>query len=343
MSEVRGKIEPPSPTNGPGGPVESASAPARPTRARMALQVAGFVVGCALVVWCAKRAWQDGGEGIAKLRAADPMLVALLLLSSLGSLVCSGLTFLAVIRPIRRVGVVEMQAVNLMATLFNYAPVRLGLALRCAYHWRVDRMPATDIAAWIAGVAIVTLGTLGAGLVAGLVQIAVGREALALDWLWCTGFGAVVAIGSAVTLGLGRTRLLRRVLKGGERVLSEPSALIGGIGFRTVDLVMWSVRMWAAAKIIGVSIGPAQAAMLAAVAILGAGNPLGRIGWREGLVALVAPYVITAQDGDATTLDTLTAQLALLESAGEAIVSLPLGVLGAIWCQRRLKRVPSSP
>jgi hypothetical protein len=235
-----------------------------------------------------------------------------------------------------------MQAVNLMATLFNYAPIRLGLALRCAYHWRVDRMPATDIAAWIAGVAIVTLGTLGAGLTAGLIQIAVGRETLALDWLWFVGFGGVIVVGSTVTMLVGRSTLFRRMLKGGERVLIEPRALFGGIAFRSVDLAMWAIRMWAAAKIVGVSLGPAQAAMLAAVAILGAGNPLGRIGWREGLVALVAPYVIASQSGDSESLDTLTAQLALLESAGEAIISIPLGVVGAIWCARRLKRVPSA-
>lgn len=325
------------------GSADLAPPPRRPSRAKMLLQVAGFVLGCLLVVWCINRAWRDGGEGLGKLRAADPTLVALLLLSTLGSIICSGLTFWSVVKPIRRVGIVEMQAVNLMATLFNYAPVRLGLALRCAYHWRVDRMPATDIAAWITGVAIVTLGTLGAGLVAGLAQIAAGRETLALDWLWFVGFGGVIAVGSTVTMLVGKSAVLRRFLKGGERVLADPRALFGGIAFRTVDLAMWAIRMWAAAKIVGVSLGPAQAAMLAAVAILGAGNPLGRIGWREGLVAVVAPYVVTSQAGDTEGLNALTAQLALLESAGEAIISLPLGVLGAIWCARRLKRIPSNP
>jgi hypothetical protein len=320
---------------------DSVRAPGKPTRAKMLVQVVGFILGCVLIGWCIQRAWKDGGEGLAKLRAADPTLVALLLLSTLGSIVCSGLTFWSVVRPIRHVGNIEMQAVNLMATLFNYAPVRLGLALRCAYHWRVDRMPATDIAAWIAGVAIVTLGTLGAGLVAGLLQILVGRETLSLDGLWLAGFVGVLAIGSTATMLLGRSAVLRRFLKGGERVLSEPRALFGGIACRTIDLAMWAIRMWAAAKIVGVSLGPAQAAMLAAVAILGAGNPLGRIGWREGLVAIVAPYVIASQSGETESLDALTAQLALLESAGEAIISLPLGVFGALWCARRLKRVPS--
>ena len=120
------------------------------------MQVAGFAIGCALVVWCVERALSKGSGGLDKLREADPLLVAVLLGSTLVSIVCSGYTFLAMARPIRRFSAVEMQAVNLMASLFNYAPVRLGLALRCAFHWRVERMPATDIAAWIAGVAIVT-------------------------------------------------------------------------------------------------------------------------------------------------------------------------------------------
>ncbi|MEY2714689.1 MAG: hypothetical protein RIT24_1032, partial [Planctomycetota bacterium] len=105
---------------------------------------------------------------------------------------------------------------------------------------------------------------------------------------------------------------------------------------------MWTLRMWAAAKIVGVSLGPAQAALLSAVAILGAGNPLGRIGWREALVAFIAPLVI---GGGASTdeLDALTSQMALLESAGEAVLTIPLGVLGAIWCYVALKRVPFVP
>jgi hypothetical protein len=189
-------------------------------------------------------------------------------------------------------------------------------------------------------VAIVPLGTLGAGLVAGLVQIVAGRKELAIDWMWFAGFGTVIVVGCAATRAVGRSALLKRFLKGGERVLVDPRALYGGVAFRTVDLVMWSLRMWAAAKIVGVSLGPAQTAMLASVAILGAGNPLGRIGWREALVAFVAPYVLTA-DAPAEDIDALTAQLALLESAGEAFLTIPLGIAGAAWCLLKVRRVRS--
>jgi hypothetical protein len=316
--------------------------PKRPSRLKIAMQVAGFVVGCALVVWCAQRAFAKGGAGLDKLWNAEPWLVAVLLLSTLGSIACSGYTFWAIVRPIRRFGIVEMQAVNLMASLFNYAPVRLGLFLRCLFHWRVERMPGTDIAAWIVGVAIVTLGTLGSAIAAGLVQIPAGRSELALDWMWFATYAACIVAGSALTIFVCRRPVLSRFLKGGERALNDPSALAGGLAFRTIDVAMWSLRMWAAAKIVGVSLNPAQAALLAGVAILGAGNPLGRIGWREALVAVVAPYIVTGTSSP-EELDTLTSQLALLESASEAILTIPLGILGSIWCMWAIRRAAKSP
>ena len=316
--------------------------PKRPSRLKIAMQVAGFVVGCALVLWCAQRAFAKGGAGLDKLWNAEPWLVAVLLLSTLGSIACSGYTFWAIVRPIRRLGIVEMQAVNLMASLFNYAPVRLGLFLRCLFHWRVERMPGTDIAAWIVGVAIVTLGTLGSAIAAGLVQIPAGRSELALDWMWFATYAACIVAGSALTIFVCRRPVLRRFLKGGERALNDPSALAGGLAFRTIDVAMWTLRMWAAAKIVGVSLNPAQAALLAGVAILGAGNPLGRIGWREALVAVVAPYIVTGTSSP-EELDTLTSQLALLESASEAILTIPLGILGSIWCMWAIRRAAKSP
>ena len=316
--------------------------PKRPSRLKIAMQVAGFVVGCALVAWCAQRAFARGGEGLDKLWNADRGLVAVLLLSTLGSIVCSGYTFWAIARPIRRFSVVEMQAVNLMASLFNYAPVRLGLFLRCLFHWRVERMPGTDIAAWIVGVAIVTLGTLGATIAAGLVQIAAGRSELALDWMWFAAYAACIAAGTALTVAVCRSPALSRFLKGGERALNDPRALAGGIAIRSVDVAMWTLRMWAAAKIVGVSLNPAQAALLAGVAILGASNPLGRIGWREAFVAVVAPYIVTGT-ASPEELDTLTSQLALLESASEAILTIPLGVLGTIWCVVAMRKASRTP
>ncbi|MEY3027448.1 MAG: hypothetical protein RLZZ238_2345 [Planctomycetota bacterium] len=316
-------------------------APKRPSPARILLQVTGFVVGCVLIAWCIQRAFAHGSGGLEKLRAADPSLVALLLGSTLVSIICSGFTFLTMARPLRRFSAVEMQAVNLMASLFNYAPVRLGFALRCVFHWRVEKMRVPDLVSWIAGVAIVTLGALGSGLAAGLLQVAIGRERLELDWMWFATYLACLVIGSGITILVGRNALLRRFLKGGERVLSSPRALAESLAFRTVDLAMWGLRMWSAAQIVGVTLGPAQAMLLASLAMLGAGNPLGRIGWREALVAIAAPYILTGTSGS-DELDALTSQMALLESAGEAAITIPLGLLGAVWCLRAVRRVPSS-
>jgi len=316
-------------------------APRKPTRARVALQLGGFAIGCALVAWCVQRAFASGSDGLDKLRNADPALVGLLLGSTLVSIVCSGYTFLALARPIRRFSAVEMQAVNLMASLFNYAPVRLGLVLRCAFHWKVERIPATDLAAWLAGVAAVTLATLSAGLAAGLVQLPLGRTEPKLDLLFLATYLLVCGAAAAGLAFAGRLTILRRLLRGGERVVTSPSALALGVLLRTVDLAAWGARMWAAARIVGVEIGPAQAVLLAAVAVFGASNPLGRIGWREWLVTVTAPLILGGA-ADPDQLETLTAQLALLESASEAAITIPLGVLGTIWCVRALRRVPSA-
>ncbi len=309
----------------------------RPRGLRLVVQLLGFVIGCGLVVWCIKRALATGGDGLTALRHADPRMVAALLGSTLVSLICSGFTFRAMARPIRRFGVVEMQAINLMASLFNYAPVRLGLALRCAFHWRVDGLRTAQLAAWIAAVAIVTLGTVLSAAAAGLVQFPMGRTELTLGPLWFALFGAFLVAGTALTLLIGRAPMLRRFLKGAERVLVDRRALIEGLAWRTVDLAAWAVRMWAAAAIVGVTLHPAQAVLLASIAILGAGFPLGRIGYREMLVATVAPHVIGA-GATPEQLDALTASMALLESAGEAALSIPLGLAGAAWCFYALRR-----
>jgi multidrug efflux pump subunit AcrB len=148
--------------------------------------------------------------------------------------------------------------------------------------------------------------------------------------------GVAILVSGFVSLTL-TPMLAAKFLKGGERALNDPRALASGLAFRTVDVAMWSLRMWAAAKIVGVSLNPAQAALLAGVAILGAGNPLGRIGWREAFVAVVAPYIITGTSSP-EELDTLTSQLALLESASEAILTIPLGILGSIWCAWAIRK-----
>jgi hypothetical protein len=59
-------------------------------------------------------------------------------------------------------------------------------------------------------------------------------------------------------------------------------------------------------------------------------------------VALIAPAVLSGS-GSAEDIEALTAQLALLESAGEAALTIPLGILGTIWCARTLHRGERAP
>jgi hypothetical protein len=56
-------------------------------------------------------------------------------------------------------------------------------------------------------------------------------------------------------------------------------------------------------------------------------------------VAFVGSRLVSADLGT-TQLDAEMAQLALVESAGEALVYIPLGLVSLFWLRRRLRQAP---
>ncbi len=71
---------------------------------RLALQLLGFVVGLALVIWCIRGALEGGEAGWEKFKEADPGLIAAMVGCSLASVIANGAIFFATIRPVRREG-----------------------------------------------------------------------------------------------------------------------------------------------------------------------------------------------------------------------------------------------
>jgi hypothetical protein len=64
-------------------------------------------------------------------------------------------------------------------------------------------------------------------------------------------------------------------------------------------------------------------------------TPLGRFGFREATMAFVASR-LSGETG--LDVGAAFAQLALVESAGEALASIPLGAIGGSWCGLRILR-----
>ncbi|MGA1391603.1 MAG: hypothetical protein ACO38W_00450 [Phycisphaerales bacterium] len=292
---------------------------------RFAMQLVGFAGGAALIVWCAWIAFTKADWSV--LETADRGLVMLIAACSLVSMLCNGAIFWLAGRPLAPVSMLEMQGINACASVLNYAPVRLGAIVRIAYGLRISRMTVGAMAAWFtfigAGVAgIAFLGAASAWLVPG------GLLPTILAWIAAISIAMAMLRWMAHRVSWSRVRSLRATI-------DDPASLWGASALRMIDQVAWTGRMWAAASLIGLSLGPTQAILLATVAILVSLNPLGRFGYREAAVAWLASTLATGEL-DPTGIEAAFFQLAIIESVGEAIVLIPLGSIASVWCLRRL-------
>jgi hypothetical protein len=294
---------------------------------RLSLQILGFVGGAALVAWCAYIAIARANWHV--VLEADPRLLGLIGACSLASIVCNGAIFWLSGRAIARVGFVEMQAVNAFACVLNYAPVRLGAIARIVYGVRISGMGVSAIAWWFsfigAGVGIVAIAGGGAAIVA-------GRWPATIAALWVAG----VLLGFALLRWCLGGPLARRS-RSMKAIAASSPAIWGVAALRLADQLAWVGRMHATILVLGLPLRWSDSVSLAAIAILVSMNPLGRFGYREMAVAWLASFLATSAIAPAE-IRAVFFQLALIESVGEALITVPLGIAGAAWVAQRLRR-----
>jgi len=310
--------------------VADGAAEGAPRAVRRAIwQIAGFVVGAGLLTLCVWYAVRDPDvDPWSRLRQANPFHVVGLLSCSLVSLVLNATTFWITIRPIRDVGWWNMQRLNVVANALNYAPLRLGLILRVAYHLRVDRLSLLQVGAWFASIALILVMVSGVLFVSALV-----RPELDLAWVGLSLAGLLV--GSAATYAFLAHPLVTRHGRGVDVMLRRPRVLAALVGLRLADVAAFAGRVGFAAHIVELQL-PEQSGSylltLGLVALLAGLIPI-RIGFREALVAMAAAKLGTPDESDG-----VFALLSLIESAGEAIIYVPLGALGLLWYRSRWAR-----
>jgi hypothetical protein len=291
---------------------------------RVAVQVAGFAAGILLLAWIVVRA---AGEGDwRQIAEAPPALLAALLGCTLASTFLNGASFWITVRPIRHLPFADLQRLNIVANMLNYAPVRLGAIARVVYHARVDRLGLLEIGAWFAVVAAILI--LGA---ASVLVATLARERV--DEVWALLAAGQMALGVAVFQVLGGLPLAARYGHGLDRIARDGAALWSAAGIRALDLGTFVGRMAAAMAILDIHLGAGAAVVLAMVALAASLIPFGRLGFREFCV-MAAAERLGMMAGD---VESRMNQLALVESAGEALVFLPLGLLLLPWLRRRLR------
>ncbi len=305
------------------------------TPRKIALQLLGFALGIFLLYLCIRGAitGEHAAEGWDKIRHASPHLIVILLGCTLLSLLINGTSFWITIQSIKPLRWWDMQRLNFTGNLLNYAPIRLGAIARVAYHLRVDRLRLLQITAWFG-----FIGVFLALAIAACVGVSWLHPEFDLWWM-------MMILGIMILGGLGarimvQVPVVQRFGQGLDQIVHDPRALWGTIILRLADLSCYTGRMVAAALILGLDLPLTQIVILAVVALGASLTPLGRVGIREWCVAQAALLLSLNADEAAGRM----AQLALVESAGEALIFLPLGVFFLWWYRKAmLKPNPRKP
>lgn len=293
---------------------------------KIALQVIFWLLGLALLAWVITGAFDRGGglEMWNRIRAAPPLMLAGLLGCTLASALFNGTTFWLTIQPIRRVRWRDMQLLNIVANMLNYAPVRLGALARIAYNMRVDHLSLVQVGGWFALVAYVLFVGIGAALLATLV-----REHI--DWIWLAIVLGQMIIGGAMLRFVASIPIIARHARGLDKMATHQRGVWGALALRVLDLAAYVGRMGSAMAILGLHLPWSQVVVLAMVALASSLTPLGRVGFREFCVAAAAARLNMEHNAVSSAFD----QLALLDSAGEVLVFVPLGIAALPWFRKR--------
>ena len=125
--------------------------------------------------------------------------------------------------------------------------------------------------------------------------------------------------------------MIARFARGFDAIVSDNRALWSTMVLRLADLGAFFGRMAVAAAILGIDLTTPQLVLLALVALAASLVPLGRLGFREFFVAQTARWLSMSGGDVEANMD----QLALVESAGELLVFVPLGVMLLPWFRRK--------
>jgi hypothetical protein len=326
---------PPRRTTGPG---------AKPGAIRAAVQLAGFGVGVAMIVWAVRTVISpDNQAALDRLRdAAAGQIIALMALAA-SSLVLNAIIFWSVIRPVHRLRLSDMIAVNALATFLSYLPFKVSVICRWIVHNRRDGIHNLTIGAWfvvVAGLTVVTVAPM---------WLAFARPDQAGHWWWLV---VAAAIALAHTLAWQAARLVRgprgmarmrrlglperwahrewfaRLHDGASMSADGHSVWVSTLA-RVLDIASFGLRFAIAAHIIGVELSTEEALLIGlAYFVVGVVSPFGTVGTREAgaLAMAVGAGVVSAELEQDALLTAI-----LLVTVSEAVVSLIGAGLALAW------------
>lgn len=315
------------------------------SKTQVAVQTVGFVIGLGLLAWALKLAFNaENRAQFEKLGDAAWYEVGGLVALGLGTLFFNGLIFWNALLPVKRLGVVEVQATNAIASLLSYLPFKLSLLFRTVVHNRRDGVPIFTMGSWFGAIGVMMLTVL-----IPLAGISRWRQDIDLVWfvLVLVGVAACVAVtgyvASLFSFGKGLERFRRLVgwfrikpltkfvrtdtyakMHAGIVMLASPRALAVNVLLRFGDVAVHTVRFKVAATMLGQDLTWEQSLFCGvAFFMIGSVSPAGSIGIREtgtmGAAGLIGIEPATF------------APVAIVVMASETIAYLLGTVLGVVY------------
>lgn len=317
---------------------------AKPGTLRAAVQLAGFGVGVTMIVWAIRTVMSpDNQAALDKLRDATAGQIITLMALAAGSLVLNAIIFWSVIRPVHRLRLSDMVAVNALATFLSYLPFKVSVVCRWIVHNRRDGVHNLTIGAWfvvVAGLTVVTVAPM---------WLAFARPDTAGHWWWLVVAGAIAVAHTIAWQAArfvrgprGMARLRRfglpehwahrewfaRLHDGASMSADGHSVWVSTVA-RVMDIASFGLRFAIAAHIIGVELSTEEALLIGlAYFVVGVVSPFGTVGTREAgaLAMAVGAGVVSAELEQDALLTAI-----LLVTVSEAVTSLIGAGLALAW------------
>ena len=304
--------------------------------AKIIVQGSLFLACLALLVWCLARVFAPKNrENLRRLLDATPTQLAELLGLSCLVVLLSGAAFRQALMPVRKLPMLEVQSVNVIAGLLALVPFKLSVVFRVVMHNRRDGLPVLTIGAWFAAVGAVMGSVLGP-----MMLVSLWRGKVDAVWFVTSLSGVAVCLALLITVAMyfatergwarvqriwafvpmpgfvRRSTLLDRAHEG-VRMLAHPGAVLTCAGLRLTDLAVQAARFIVASAIVGEAL-PADQAVLAGSTyfLIGAFAPAGQLGAREAGTTGFMSQLFPSHDLDRI----MTAVVAI--SAAEVVVLL---------------------
>lgn len=315
--------------------------PGRLTMRGRAVQIVGFCVGAALLVWALSLAGSgQNQEALAKLRGLPASTLASLVALTLASLAINGLMFWVTALPLRtaevRLPLGETLATNCIATFLSLLPFKLGLLVRSLIHVRKHGMSVGVLLGWFAAFGVLTACT---ALLAGAVAIARGK----VDSVWLVSVLAGLVVlallakvlapvvfarakqleGFAAGKGAGTSAVaisLARLAMPAASIFAKPGVCLAHAGLRLLDFATFAARFALLASALGVALSNEHAMLLgSSFLLLNASAPAGTLGFADMGVA-----------GAGTLVGLPTQQIVLLSLVTTALQTAVAGAISAV-------------